>query len=171
MRRSPALAGGKTPKAALPRGDLQILGKSRGAAEGSASGKRKKDPVAVETFRKTFCDKLHEKRIPLEASVHLWGIDEMRFGLQPVTRWVWTLARVEVVVPVCPRYQWGFVWGALEIGGRGGAHFSTPTVSARSSVVSFSSKLRPVMRRRITSGFRTEPVFTYLRCMSDCQKK
>jgi hypothetical protein len=43
----PALAGGKTPKAALPRGDLQILGKSRGAAEGSAPGTRKKASVAV----------------------------------------------------------------------------------------------------------------------------
>jgi transposase len=83
----------------------------------------KKDPVAVETFRKTLCDKLHEKQVPLEASVHLWVIDEMRFGLQPVTRRVWTLPGVEVVVPVCPRYQWGYTWGALEIGGEGGAQF------------------------------------------------
>jgi transposase len=83
----------------------------------------KKDPVAVETFRKTLCHKLHQKQIPLEASVHLWVIDEMRFGLQPVTRRVWTLPGVEVVVPVCPRYQWGYTWGALEIGGGGGAQF------------------------------------------------
>jgi hypothetical protein len=79
--------------------------------------------VAVETFRKTLCHKLHQKQIPLGASVHLWVIDEMRFGLQPVTRRVWTLPGVEVVVPVCPRYQWGYTWGTLEIGGEGGAQF------------------------------------------------
>jgi transposase len=87
----------------------------------------KKDPVAVEAFRKTLCHKLHEKQIPLEASVHLWVLDEMRFGLQPVTRRVWTLPGVEVVVPVCPRYQWGYTWGALEIGGEGGAQFFNTT--------------------------------------------
>jgi transposase len=51
----------------------------------------------------------------------------MRFGLQPVTRRVWTLPRVEVVVPLCPRYQWGYAWGALEIGDEGGAQFFNTT--------------------------------------------
>jgi transposase len=59
--------------------------------------------------------------------VHLWVLDEMRFGLQPLTRWVWTLPEVEVVVRVCPRYHWGYTWGALEIGGEGGAQFFKTT--------------------------------------------
>jgi hypothetical protein len=102
-----ALAVGKTPKAALPGSDLQILVKSRCAAEGSAPGTRKKAPVAVETFRKTLCERLHQKQIPLEASVHLWVMDEMRFGLQPVTRRLWTLPGVKVVVAE---------WNSLPVG-------------------------------------------------------
>ncbi len=53
--------------------------------------------------------------------MHLWVMDEMRFGLQPVTRRVWTLPEVEVLVSASPRYQWGYTCGALEIGGEGGA--------------------------------------------------
>ena len=102
---------------------------------------RKKDPAKVEAFRAELCDKLHAQQIALESSVHLWVMDDcparqrpppfaggpnagrwrrqMRFGLQPVTRRVWTRRGVEVVLPVEPRYQWGYTYGALEICGDG----------------------------------------------------
>jgi hypothetical protein len=38
--------------------------------------------------------------VAFEASVYLWVTDEMRFWLQPVTRRLWTLPGVKVVVPV-----------------------------------------------------------------------
>jgi DDE superfamily endonuclease len=47
----------------------------------------------------------------------------MRYGLQPVTRRVWALPGQRVVVPVHPRYEWGYVFGALEVGGEGDAQF------------------------------------------------
>ena len=47
---------------------------------------REKDPVKVDAFRAELCEKLHAERIASESSVHLWVSDEMRFGLQPVTR-------------------------------------------------------------------------------------
>ena len=86
------------------------------------------DPVAAETFRQTLSDKLHAKEIAVETPVHLWVIDEMRFGLQPVTRRVWTLRGVEVTAPVHPRYQWGYTYGALEVCGDGAEFFHTDGV-------------------------------------------
>lgn len=94
---------------------------------------RKKDPAQVAAFRAELCDKLHQEQIALETSVHLWVSDEMRFGLQPVTRRVWTRRGVEVVVPVEPRYQWGYTYGALEICGAGAEFLHTDGVSLAAS--------------------------------------
>jgi hypothetical protein len=46
----------------------------------------------------------------------------MRYGLLPVTRRVWALKGVGAVVAVQPRYQWGYLIGALQVGA-GGTHF------------------------------------------------
>lgn len=94
---------------------------------------RKKDPARVQAFRTELCDRLHGEQIALEQSVHLWVSDEMRFGLQPVTRRVWTRRGVEVVLPVEPRYQWGYTYGALEIGGAGAEFLHTDGVSLEAS--------------------------------------
>ena len=55
--------------------------------------------------------------------------DEMRFGLQPVTRRVWTLRGVEVAAPVDPHYQWGCTCGAMEVCGDGAGFLHTGGVS------------------------------------------
>jgi len=94
---------------------------------------RKKDPAKVEAFRAELCEKLHGERIALESSVHLWVSDEMRFGLQPVTRRVWARRGVEVVLPVEPRYQWGYTYGALEVCGDGAEFLHTDGVSLEAS--------------------------------------
>ena len=94
---------------------------------------RKKDPARVEAFRAELCEKLHREQIALEQSVHLWVSDEMRFGLQPVTRRVWARRGVEVVRPVEPRYQWGYTYGALEVGGDGAEFLHTDGVSLEAS--------------------------------------
>ena len=94
---------------------------------------RKKDPAKVQAFRAELCEKLHAQQIALESSVHLWVSDEMRFGLQPVTRRVWTRRGVEVVLPVEPRYQWGYTYGALEICGGGTEFLHTDGVSLEAS--------------------------------------
>jgi transposase len=93
----------------------------------------KKDPAKVEAFRAELCEKLHGQQIALESSVHLWVSDEMRFGLQPVTRRVWTRRGIEVVVPVEPRYQWGYTYGALAILGGGTEFLHTDGVSKEAS--------------------------------------
>ena len=90
---------------------------------------------AVETFRKTLCEQLHKKSIPLETSVHIWVMDEMRFGLQPVTRRMWTLKGVEIIAPVNPRYQWGYTYGALEVCGGSAEFMHTDGVSQEATSV------------------------------------
>ena len=93
----------------------------------------KKDPARVEAFRAELCEKLHREQIALETSVHLWVSDEMRFGLQPVTRRVWARRGVEVVLAVEPRYQWGYTYGALEVCGDGAEFLHTDGVSLEAS--------------------------------------
>lgn len=94
---------------------------------------RKNDPSKVEAFRAELCSRLHAEQIPLDASVHLWVTDEMRFGLQPVTRRVWTRRGRDIVIPVEPRYQWGYTYGALEVCGDGAEFFHTDGVSLEAS--------------------------------------
>ena len=89
----------------------------------------RQDPAAVETFRATLGAQLHAKDIALETRVHLWVVDEMRWGLQPVTRRVWTLRGEEVIAPVEPRYQWGDTYGAMEVWGDGAEFLHTDGVS------------------------------------------
>lgn len=94
---------------------------------------RKKDPAKVEAFRAELCEKLHAQQIALESSVHLWVMDEMRFGLQPVTRRVWARRGVEVSAPVEPRCQWGYTYGALSLLGGGTQFLHTDGVSQEAS--------------------------------------
>jgi transposase len=93
----------------------------------------KKDPAKVEAFRAELCERLPGERIALETSVHLWVSDEMRFGLQPVTRRVWARCGVEVVQPVEPRDQWGYPYGALEVCGDRAEFLHTDGVSLEAS--------------------------------------
>lgn len=93
----------------------------------------RKDPAAAETFRQTLSAQLHDRDIAPEIPVHLWVIDEMRFGLQPVTRRVWTLRGTEVSTPVDPHYRWGYTYGALEVCGDGAEFLHTDGVSQEAS--------------------------------------
>jgi len=90
----------------------------------------KHDPAAAEAFKATLDQKLAALELPAGQPVRLWVAHEMRYGLLPVTRRVWALRGVRAVAPVYPRYQWGYGFGALQVGGEGGAEFAyCPTVN------------------------------------------
>jgi hypothetical protein len=38
-----------------------------------------------------------------------------RYGLLPVVRRCWGLRRVRAIAPYCTKYQWGYLYEALEI--------------------------------------------------------
>jgi transposase len=90
---------------------------------------QKHDPAAAEAFKASLAQKLRDLKPPADRPVRLWVADEMRYGLLPVTRRVWALKGVRVVAPVHPRYKWGYLFGALEVGGSGAAFAYGPTAT------------------------------------------
>ncbi|NJM55054.1 MAG: hypothetical protein HC841_03270 [Verrucomicrobiae bacterium] len=52
----------------------------------------------------------------------------MRFGLHSFTRRVWGLRGYRTTAPVQQKYQWGYCWGAVEVGRGGSAFLYTDTV-------------------------------------------
>jgi transposase len=93
----------------------------------------KHDPAAAEAFKATLGQKLRALKLPASQPVRLWVADEMRYGLLPVTRRVWALKGVRAVAAVHPRYQWGYAFGALQVGGRGAEFAYCPTATLEMS--------------------------------------
>lgn len=89
----------------------------------------KKDPLKVVAFKETLAQKLMDLQLPRDRPLRLWIYDEARYGLAPVTRRMWTTRGTEVVCPVNKQYKWGYVFGALQIGGVGCEFLFSPTVS------------------------------------------
>lgn len=54
--------------------------------------------------------------------VRVWVSDEARFGLQPCLRRAWVSQGVRAHKSSSCRYDWQYIWGALQIGG-GGSEF------------------------------------------------
>ena len=100
------------------------LGKLGGRLKVPRPVHNKKDHEAADAFRKGLAEHLEQLNIPREKRVRVWVQDEMRYGLKPVTRRVWSLRGVRVVKEVWPRYEWGYVYGALEVGGGNASEFS-----------------------------------------------
>ena len=72
--------------------------------------------------------------LPPDRPGRLWVADEMRYGLLPVTRRVWSLRGVRPVCPVQPRYEWAYLYGAAEVGGPARVEFLySPTVNLEHS--------------------------------------
>jgi transposase len=76
----------------------------------------KKDPQATAAFPVELEAML--RALPLEAGrpVRIWVQDEGRFGLHTIVRRCWGLRGVRVVKTNQKKYQWGYLYGALEIG-------------------------------------------------------
>lgn len=91
---------------------------------------RKKDPERAEKFKTTLCDQLNNLQIPLDKNVRFWVQDEMRQGLQSVIRSAWGLKGIRIVKTAQQKYEWGYTYGALEVGGKNQAEFTfLPTVT------------------------------------------
>jgi transposase len=94
----------------------------------------KKDVWASEAFREALAVHLAGLKLPPDRPVRLWVADEMRYGLLPLTRRVWSLRGTRPVCPVHPRYQWAYVYGAAEVGGQAQVEFLyCPTVNLECS--------------------------------------
>lgn len=82
----------------------------------------KKDPAAATQFREGLAEKLEALELPAGSRVKLWMMDEARFGLHTELRRLWALRGQRPVVTRQIKYQWDYLYGALDVIG-GQAHF------------------------------------------------
>ena len=55
--------------------------------------------------------------------VRIWVADEHRYGLIPVVRKCWTLKGLRPTAPYQTKYEWGYLYTALEVDGQNAAEF------------------------------------------------
>ena len=106
-----------------------LLGKHEGRLKVPRPVHRKKNHEAAEKFKTDLEDKLHGLNIDPKKAVRVWEQDEMRYGLQPITRRARGLPGIRIVKRLENRYEWGYVFGSLEVGGSGAEFTYLPTVS------------------------------------------
>lgn len=94
----------------------------------------KKDPVKAAEFKASLAEQLTALGVPTGAKVRLWVADEHRYGLISILRRVWSLRGYKPTAPYQTKYQWGYLYSALEVGGAGQAEaLLLPTVSLECS--------------------------------------
>ena len=89
----------------------------------------KKDKGQSVLFKEGLADKLAELGIDTEKPFRLWVVDEHRYGLISTLRRCWTLRGVRPTAPYQTKYQWGYVYGGLEVMEGRSEFLYTPTVN------------------------------------------
>jgi transposase len=89
----------------------------------------KKAPAHQEAFTREMVPKLEALAIPAEKRVPVWVEDEHRYGLISGIRRYWTLKGQRPTVPYQTKFQWGYVYGALDVVTGQAAFLYTPTVA------------------------------------------
>ena len=79
----------------------------------------KKDPAKADAFKRELDTRLVALGLPKGTKVRVWVADEHRYGLISVLRRVWTLRGHRPTAPYRTRYQWGYLYSALEVAGDG----------------------------------------------------
>ena len=110
------------------------LGKLGGVLKVPRKTHAQKDAAAAQEFQRTLCERLASLNVAGGRRVRLWVADEHRYGLIPVVRKCWTLRGVRPTVPYRTKYEWGYLYSALEVDGENAAEFlCLPEVSLEMS--------------------------------------
>jgi transposase len=105
------------------------LGKVGGALRVPRPCHVQQNPPATAAFRAELEQRLEKLALPKDKPVKVWVADESRFGLHTQSRRCWALRGQRVVIPQQQRYEWAYLYGALEVV-EGGAEFCfLPSVS------------------------------------------
>src|ERR1035437_2649707 len=91
------------------------LGKVGGALRVPRPCHVKQNPAAAAAFRADLEQNLEKLNLPKDRAVKIWVADESRFGLHTQSRRCWALRGQRVVIPQQQRYEWEYVYGALEV--------------------------------------------------------
>jgi len=99
------------------------LGKLGGVLKVPRRTHAKKDAAKAIEFQQTLCDKLKGLNISGGRPVRIWVADEHRYGLIPVVRKCWTLRGLRPTAPYQTKYEWGYLYSALEVDGANACEF------------------------------------------------
>jgi len=99
------------------------LGKLGGVLKVPRKTHAQKDAVATAEFQQQLCAKLKNLNVAGGKRVRLWVADEHRYGLIPVLRRCWTLRGLRPLAPYQTKYEWGYLYSALELDGENAAEF------------------------------------------------
>jgi len=91
------------------------LGKVGGALRVPRPCHVKQDPAATAAFRTELEANLEKLNLPKDRAVRIWVADESRFGLHTQSRRCWALRGQRVVLAREQRYEWEYVYGAVEV--------------------------------------------------------
>jgi len=91
------------------------LGKVGGALRVPRPCHVKQNPAAVAAFRAGLEENLEKLNLPKDRPVKIWVADEARFGLHTHSRRCWALRGQRVVLAQEQRYEWEYVYGAVEV--------------------------------------------------------
>lgn len=106
-----------------------VLGKLGGRLKVPRPSHEKKDQLKEVEFRTTLAEQLCQLNLPKDKEMKLWVYDEMRYGLHPLLRKMWSLLSTRVIAPVNRRFKWGYVFGAIEVSGNGSEFLYTDGLS------------------------------------------
>ncbi len=106
------------------KGVYYWLGKLGGVLKVPRKTHAHKDVAASVAFQQTLCEQLKNLNVAGGKPVRVWVVDEHRYGLIPVVRRCWTLRGVRPVAPYQTKYQWGYLYSALEVDGQNAAEFA-----------------------------------------------
>jgi transposase len=99
------------------------LGKLGGVLKVPRKAHAHKDAAQAAEFQRTLCERLRNLNVAGGKRVRLWVADEHRYGLIPVVRKCWTLRGLRPTAPYQTKYEWGYLYSALEVDGDNAAEF------------------------------------------------
>ena len=105
------------------------LGKLKGALKVPRPVHTKKNAKDAADFKEQLHKNLQALEVPAGSKVRVWVQDEARYGLHSVRRRCWGLRGIRVVKPVHQKYEWSYVYGALDVVGGEAQFCFLPSVS------------------------------------------
>jgi len=105
------------------KGVYYWLGKLGGVLKVPRKTHAKKDAAKAVEFQQQLCAKRKSLNVAGGRPVRIWVTDEHRYGLIPVVRKCWTLRGIRPTAPYQTKYEWGYLYSALEVDGANAAEF------------------------------------------------
>ena len=105
------------------------LGKSGGAPKVPRPAHAKKDGAEAADSKAHLFDRLSALGIPAGSRVRVWVMDEARYGLHDRLRRCWGRRGVRLVKRMQMDYEWGYLFGALDVIGGESEFLIMPSVS------------------------------------------